>query len=103
METGQLSQYTDQALGWTFLGFDSQQGQEIILFSKTSILAMKPIQPSIPRVEGLFPRVSCSQDLANVSTLSLAEVQNTYMRLYFYSLIRLHKVYRNNFTLLLSQ
>jgi hypothetical protein len=47
-------QYSDKGTGWTAkeLGFDSQQGQDIFLFSITSGLALGPTQPPMQWVLG---------------------------------------------------
>jgi hypothetical protein len=48
---GQLSQYSDGPRAGQ-PGFDSQQGQEIFLYSTVSRLALRPIQPPIQWVLG---------------------------------------------------
>lgn len=48
--------------------------------------------------QGLFLWVPYSRDLANMSTLSPAAEQNTYMWLYFCPLIQPHNMHRGNFT-----
>ena len=37
-------------------GFDSRQGKDVSLFSKTPRTAVRPTQPSVKREPGLIPR-----------------------------------------------
>ena len=47
----QLSQYSDYATGLKDLGFESGQGKDIFLFSRTPTLALQPTQPLFRRVQ----------------------------------------------------
>jgi len=57
-------------------GFESQRGQNIFIFSKTSILALWPTQTSLQGVLWFFPGVKASGREVDRSPPSSAEVRN---------------------------
>jgi hypothetical protein len=82
------------ATGWTIgiLGFDSQRGLGIFLFTTASRTAMGPTQPPIQWVPGaLFLGVKWPGREADHSLLSSAEVKE-WVELDLHSPIRIHSV-----------
>jgi hypothetical protein len=98
-------------MGWTIrvLGFDSQWGLGIFLFTTTSRMALGPTQPPIQWVQGAHSLgvkwPGCEADHSSPSSAKIKECMDIYLNstnMPAWHVAQLKKKHRDNFTLYLQ-